>query len=81
MTTHNRLSSEIVEEMRTTYEMPAEAIEWISEMISYTVAGGKMNRGLSCVSVMRTLAADQGRAFTDSVSELTWQYWSLIVDC
>jgi hypothetical protein len=56
-----------VEEMRTTYEMPAEAIDWISEMIAYTVAGGKMNRGLSCVSVMRTLAADQGKTFTDRV--------------
>ena len=63
----HRLSSEIVEEIRTTYEMPAEAITWISDMIAYTVAGGKMNRGLSCVSVMRTLAADQGRAFTDKV--------------
>lgn len=64
-----RLSKEIVEEMRTTYEMPAEAITWISEMIAYTVAGGKMNRGLSCVSVMRTLAADQGREFTDRVGK------------
>lgn len=56
-----------MEEMRTTYEMPTEAIDWISEMIAYTVAGGKMNRGLSCVSVMRTLAADQGKTFTDGV--------------
>lgn len=61
----DKFSKEIVEEMRTTYEMPAEAIDWISEMIAYTVAGGKMNRGLSCVSVMRTLAADQGKTFTD----------------
>ena len=63
-----RLSKEIIEEVRTTYEMPPEAVNWISDMIAYTVAGGKMNRGLSCVSVMRTLSDDQGKEFTARVS-------------
>lgn len=59
-----RLQKEIVDEIRATYEMPSEAVSWVDEMIAYTVAGGKMNRGLSCVSVMRTLASENGREFT-----------------
>ena len=35
--------------------MPAEAIEWVDEMLDYNVPGGKLNRGTTVVSVHRTL--------------------------
>jgi farnesyl diphosphate synthase len=42
-----RLQKEIISDLPTVYEMPNEAVKWVDRMIGYTVAGGKMNRGLS----------------------------------
>ena len=50
--------------MPTLYEMPAEAVTWIDRMIEYTVAGGKLNRGLATVAVLKTLATASGRTLS-----------------
>ena len=44
--------------------MPAEAVTWIDRMIEYTVAGGKLNRGLATVAVLKTLATASGRTLS-----------------
>lgn len=46
------LTREILAELGSTYEMPAEALEWVKRMIDYNVKGGKLNRGLT-VSAQR----------------------------
>jgi farnesyl diphosphate synthase len=51
--------------MPTTYEMPEEPTAWIRKMVQYTVAGGKMNRGLAAMSVQSTLAKQKGRQLSD----------------
>ena len=53
-----RICKEIVEDLPTVYEMPEEAVEWVEKMLAYTVAGGKMNRGLALMSVHSTLAGN-----------------------
>ena len=50
-----RFTDEIIADLPTVYELPGEGVNWVKEMIIYTVAGGKMNRGLSCVQVQQTL--------------------------
>ena len=47
--------------------MPNEAIEWVKRMIKYTVDGGKMNRGLATVSVIRTFAQINGQTLSNKV--------------
>ena len=47
----NRLKNEIVADLPTVYEMPLEACKWVDNMIEYTTAGGKMNRGLALMKV------------------------------
>ena len=39
--------------------MPDEAVDWVDKMLAYTVAGGKMNRGLALMSVQATLAGNR----------------------
>jgi len=52
-------TKEIVADLPTKYELPTEGVEWVEQMIEYTVAGGKMNRGLSCVDVQRSFCKMQ----------------------
>lgn len=40
--------------------MPSEAVAWVDRMLEYTVAGGKMNRGLTVMSVQQTLTEAGG---------------------
>lgn len=61
----NRLRSEIVADLPTIYEMNPEATAWCDRMIEYTVAGGKMNRGLALMSVQQTLAKASGKTLTN----------------
>ena len=63
----NRFSAEITRDMPTVYEMPEEAVAWVERMIPYTVAGGKMNRGLAVLSVQRTLYENYGVPLTNKV--------------
>lgn len=44
--------------------MPEEACDWIDRMLSYTVAGGKMNRGLTTLSVCQTFAETRGHVLS-----------------
>ena len=64
----NRIRQDIVADLPTIYEMPSEAVAWVDKMIQYTVAGGKMNRGLSLMAVQKTLSDAKGRALTNKVS-------------
>jgi farnesyl diphosphate synthase len=61
----DRLRKEIVNDLPTVYEMPGPAVNWVDRMIDYTVAGGKMNRGLALVDVQKTLAKAYGRPVTN----------------
>jgi Polyprenyl synthetase len=62
-----RLTTEIIADLPTVYEMPREAVQWCQDMIDYTVAGGKMNRGLAVVAVQQTFAKSKGRTLTNKV--------------
>lgn len=64
----DRFTAEIVEDLPTVYELPQEAVDWVAEMIPYTVAGGKMNRGLAVLDVQRTFAKHNGQQVTNKVS-------------
>ena len=48
--------------------MPDEAVKWVDRMITYNVAGGKMNRGLSCVAVAKTIAESNNRKLSNKVT-------------
>ena len=52
-------------DLPTTYEMPEEPTLWIERMLQYTVAGGKMNRGLAAMACQATLAESQGKTLSD----------------
>ncbi|RYH04891.1 hypothetical protein EON65_46190 [archaeon] len=56
-----RLSNELIADMATLYEMPDEAVQWVNHMVKYTVAGGKMNRGLTVLAATKCLAKSYGR--------------------
>jgi farnesyl diphosphate synthase len=57
--TFDIFTAEIVADLPTKYELPEESVQWVERMIHYTVAGGKMNRGLSCVDVQRAFCKMQ----------------------
>lgn len=63
-----RFTAEIVADLPTVYELPQEAVNWVAEMIPYTVAGGKMNRGLAVLSVQQTFAKHRGKPVSNKVS-------------
>lgn len=44
-------------------------MNWVSYMLEYTVAGGKMNRGLSLMSVQKHLFLSFGKEITNKVSD------------
>lgn len=49
----DRLTSEILAELGSKYEMTTEALDWIRKMIEYNVKGGKLNRGLTvCICML-----------------------------
>lgn len=60
-----RLSKELISDIATIYELNDEAVHWVDEMVKYTVAGGKMNRGLTVLAAYRTLAKSYGREVTE----------------
>jgi farnesyl diphosphate synthase len=59
------ICKDIVADLPTVYEMPKDAVDWVENMLAYTVAGGKMNRGLALMSVQSTLAKSNGRSLTN----------------
>ncbi|EWM21458.1 farnesyl pyrophosphate synthase [Nannochloropsis gaditana] len=60
----DQLTVELLTELKSRYELPAEASEWVKKMIEYNVKGGKLNRGLTVVSVKRTIDAAKGRVLS-----------------
>ncbi|CAG8489523.1 8274_t:CDS:10 [Paraglomus occultum] len=60
----DKLQAEFIDEIRT-YQMPDDAIDWITRMINHTVPGGKMNRGLSVVDSFLVLSG--GKATEDEL--------------
>jgi hypothetical protein len=60
-----KVCDEIIADLPTVYEMPDEAVKWIDHMLEYTVAGGKMNRGLAIMSVQQTLAQHKGKKLSN----------------
>lgn len=56
-----RLSNELITDVATLYEMPDEAVQWVNHMVQYTVAGGKMNRGLTVLAATKSMAKAYGR--------------------
>jgi hypothetical protein len=65
---HFRLCKEIVEDLPVTYELNEEATAWVDRMLTYTVAGGKMNRGLATMSVRNTFAKALGHQLSIKVA-------------
>ena len=66
----DRIVKEIIADLPSVYEMPSEAVQWVERMINYTVAGGKMNRGLALMSVQKEFAKAKGRELTNKVCDL-----------
>jgi len=52
-TLRNSIATHLTEQ----HEMPPEAIEWVLEMMNYTCPGGKLNRGMTVLSVARSFAS------------------------
>ena len=50
-------------DLPSVYEMPPTAVAWIDHMIGYTVAGGKMNRGLATMACIKSIATSQVSSF------------------
>ena len=72
--TLHRLCKEILEDLPVTYELNAEGTEWVGRMMSYTVAGGKMNRGLATLSVRKTFAKLVGHSLNNKVHSHKYKY-------
>lgn len=63
-----RFTNEIIDDLPAVYEMPPEAVDWTHRMVNYTVAGGKMNRGLAVMDVQKILTqANEGRSLSNKV--------------
>ncbi len=56
------LRDEILQHLKQKNELPPEGLEWCARFMNYNVPGGKLNRGLTVVSVLRTI--HQQRATT-----------------
>jgi hypothetical protein len=63
-----RICDEILTDLPNTYELNQEGTEWVARMMTYTVAGGKMNRGLATLSVRNTFAKLIGHHLTNKVA-------------
>lgn len=63
--TYNTIVKEIVADLTPIYELPTEAVNWVEKMVNYTVAGGKMTRGLTVMNVQQLLAASEGRPLSN----------------
>ncbi|KAJ3117635.1 Farnesyl pyrophosphate synthetase [Phlyctochytrium bullatum] len=52
--TFDVLMEEVMQDIET-YKLPENGKEWVRKMLLYTIPGGKMNRGLTVVSSLRSL--------------------------
>jgi len=51
----DKIQREIIADISSHYEMTQEGLEWIDNMITYNVKGGKMNRGISVIDSYTTM--------------------------
>ncbi|CAN0466194.1 unnamed protein product, partial [Laminaria digitata] len=58
---HEFLAQELVDDVADNYEGIPEQLSWITGMLEYNTKGGKMNRGMGVVDVLRAFAAVEGR--------------------
>lgn len=63
----DRIKREIIADLPRVYELPVESVTYVDRMIEYTVAGGKMNRGLATIAVIDTLFKASGKKLTNKV--------------
>jgi len=63
----DRIKREIIADLPRIYELPTESVSYVDRMIEYTVAGGKMNRGLATIAVIDTLFKASGKKLTNKV--------------
>eukprot|EP00903_Cladosiphon_okamuranus_P010630 g10052.t1 len=58
---HEFLAKELVDDIADNYEGIPPQLEWVREMLDYNTKGGKLNRGMGVVDVLRAFAAHEGR--------------------
>ncbi|CAI5717768.1 hypothetical protein KXD40_001126 [Peronospora effusa] len=51
-----KLKLEVLELLRTKYELPQESLNWVDQLIEYNCIGGKLNRGLSVIDCTKAMA-------------------------
>ncbi|CAM9339919.1 unnamed protein product [Choristocarpus tenellus] len=61
---HDFLVEQLLDDLAKNYEAIPEQISWMSEMMIYNTRGGKMNRGMGVVDVLRAFATADGRELT-----------------
>ncbi|CAN0368703.1 unnamed protein product [Discosporangium mesarthrocarpum] len=61
---HEYLVQELLEDLQENYEAIPEQVEWMEKMLAYNTKGGKMNRGMGVVDVLRAFAKEEGREIT-----------------
>lgn len=59
------LSTELLHDLENKYECPPDAIAHVRAMMSHTVPGGKLNRGLTVLHTARIVAASRGTPLTE----------------
>lgn len=59
--------SDIIADLPTIYELNPDAVAWTEKQLRYNAYGGKMNRGLSILSVTQEFAKANGRKLTNKV--------------
>jgi len=78
MKVNDMLMAEVLEELPFLYEMPPNEVEWVKNMLSYNVKGGKMNRGLMVVESVLELAKFKGEELTpQEVSRFAVLGWAI----
>jgi farnesyl diphosphate synthase len=65
------LRDDMLEHMES-HNLPEESVEWVREMMDYTVPGGKLNRGTTVVSVCELLNKTTDTVELAKVSVLGW---------
>jgi hypothetical protein len=62
-----RFVEEIIADLPELYELSPEAVQWVEKQIRYNGYGGKMNRGLSILSVHREFVKAKNAPLTNKV--------------
>lgn len=65
LSSFDQITKEIIDDLPTIYELPQESVKYIEGMIEYTVAGGKMTRGLTTMAVSKIFASENGRKLSN----------------